>query len=81
MRALEDGVFEVFKVQNDDIFYLQPDDSDRINFLQNCYKIVPENPEDFQRRIDILYQCISLAVAVAYRNKHKEGFISKAVDF
>ena len=75
MKAFEDGVFNVFQCEKDDIFYLEPKNQDRIDFLQNVYKVYPTNPESLNRRVEILYQCISLCIAVAFRNKEKEGFL------
>ncbi|CAI2383924.1 unnamed protein product [Moneuplotes crassus] len=81
MKAFEDGVFNVFRMENDDVFYLKPTDEDRVSFYQNVYKITPEDPEDLRRRVEILYQGISLCIACAYKNKDKSGFLAKIIDF
>ena len=80
MKAFEDGVFNVFSCEWDDIFYLEPKNQDRIDFLQNVYKVYPANPASLNRRVEILYQCISLWIAVAFKNKEKEGLIRKILD-
>jgi hormone-sensitive lipase len=80
MKAFEDGIFQVFKSDNEDIFYLEPGDENRLNFLKNVYKISPRNPDDLSRRVEILYQGISLWIAIGFQNKDKEGVFDKIKD-
>lgn len=80
MKAFEDGIFNVFKSDNEDIFYLQPEDADRMNFFKNVYKINPVNPADLNRRVEILYQGISWCMAIAFQNKDKQGALEKLYD-
>jgi len=56
LKAFEDGIFDVFKSDNQDIFYLEPGNEDRLNFLKNVYKVTPIDQIDLNRRVEILYQ-------------------------
>ena len=70
LRSFEDGIFCVFQVQHNDIFYLEPSDQDRVSFMQNVHKVIP-NSICLDRRIKIFYQCIAIAFALAFKFKEK----------